>query len=103
MNLPSKLNNSYVYSTVGKNNSLKFKTVNGKDEIRHQYFEIIDTIIKEMNSRFNENIDVLTAVDTCDPISSNFMDIEKLKYLVNIYGQDKMCNMKTITSQSILV
>jgi len=56
-----------------------------------------------MNSRFNENIDVLTAVDTCDPISSNFMDIEKLKYLVNIYGQDKMCNMKTITSQSILV
>ncbi|KAF0725460.1 zinc finger MYM-type protein 1-like, partial [Aphis craccivora] len=75
MNLPSKLNNSYVYSTIGKNNSLKFKT----------------------------NIDILTAVDACDPNSSNFMDIEKLKYLVNIYGQDKMCNMETITSQSILV
>ncbi|KAF0741259.1 zinc finger MYM-type protein 1-like [Aphis craccivora] len=103
MNLPSKLNNSYVYSTVGKNNSLKFKTVNEKDEIRHQYFEIIDTIIGEMNSRFDENIDILTAVDACDPNSSNFMDIEKLKYLVNIYGQDKMCNMETIASRSILV
>lgn len=103
MNLPSKLNNSYVYSTVGKNNSLKFKTVNEKDEIRHQYFKIIDTIITEMNSRFDENIDILTAVNACDPNSSNFMDIEKLKYLVNIYGQDNMCNMETIASQSILV
>lgn len=103
MNLPSKLNNSYVYSTVGKNNSLKFKTVNEKDEIRHQYFKIIDTIIREMNSRFDENIDILTAVDACDPNSSNFMDIEKLKYLVNIYGQDNMCYMETIASQSILV
>jgi len=31
------------------------------------------------------------------------MDIEKLKYLVNIYGRDNMCNIETITSQSILV
>ncbi|KAL4142746.1 hypothetical protein QTP88_005156 [Uroleucon formosanum] len=103
MNLSSKLNNSFVYSTVGKSNSLKLKTDNEKDETRRQYFEIIDTIIQEMNYRFDENIDILTAVDACDPNSSNFMDIEKLKYLVNIYGKDNMCNIETIASQSILV
>jgi len=56
-----------------------------------------------MNYRFDENIDILTAVDACDPNSSNFMDIEKLKYLVNIYGRDNMRNIETISSQSILV
>jgi len=38
-------------------------------------------IIQEINYRFDENIDILTAVDACDLNSSNFMDIEKLKYL----------------------
>ncbi|KAL4119183.1 hypothetical protein QTP88_012028 [Uroleucon formosanum] len=79
MNLSSKLNNSFVYSTVGKNNSLKLKTDNEKYETQCQYFEIIDTIIQEINYRFDENIDILTAVDACDP------------------------NSKTIASQSILV
>ncbi|KAL4113258.1 hypothetical protein QTP88_016917 [Uroleucon formosanum] len=79
------------------------QTVNEKDEIRRQYFEIIDTIIQEINYTFDENKEKLISVDACDPNSSNFVDIEKLKYLVNIYIRDNMCNIEAIASQSILV
>lgn len=102
INLSSKLNDSCVYSTVGQSNVLKCNTENEKYEIRRQYFEIIDTIIQEMVHRFDENKDLLTAVDACDPNSSNFMDVEKLYYLANIKGEDKSTK-QNIASQSVLV
>jgi len=42
---------------------------------RQQYFEIIDTIFSELANRFEKNNDFLTAIDACDPNSTNFMDV----------------------------
>ncbi|KAL4135427.1 hypothetical protein QTP88_007036 [Uroleucon formosanum] len=73
-----------------------------KKEIEDKFNKLCNESVIDAQE-FDENIDILTAVDACDPNYSNFMDFEKLKYLVNIYGRDNMCNIETIASQSILV
>lgn len=55
-----------------------------------------------MKHRFNENIDILEAVDACNPNSKNFMNVEKLYCISNINKEDQFA-METIGSQSALV
>ena len=51
------------------------------------YFPILDAIISELRNRFdNKNPDVMRAIQCCNPSSSQFLEIECLLPLIELYS-----------------
>lgn len=70
--------------------------------LRQQYFEIIDQILSELANRFEKNNDCFTTIDACDPNSTNFIDVTRLHYLGELYGENST-TIEQIISQAKLV
>lgn len=104
LNIPLKFIDSYVLVNINhrKNETLVKSTNNTHNALRQQYFEIIDQILSELANRFEKNNDFLTAIDACDPNSTNFMDVTKLHYLGELYGENST-TIEQIISQAKLV
>lgn len=60
----SRLNNSIVMETLGEDSR--------EVGLKPVYFEIIDSIISEINKRFHENSDILMALSELNEINTNF-------------------------------
>jgi UDP-glucose 4-epimerase len=53
------------------------------------YFTVVDNILSEMNKRFNDNIDFLTAISVFNPTSNNFLNDNFVLKFTNYYDDDK--------------
>lgn len=106
LNIPLKFSDSHVLVNINhRKNETQVKSTNNthnNDALRQQYFEIIDQILSELANRFEKNNDFLTAIDACDPNSTNFMDVTKLHYLGELYGENST-TIEQIISQAKLV
>ena len=51
------------------------------------YYPILDSILSEIKKRFdNKNVDLMKAVQSCSPLSSEFLEMDRLMPLVESYG-----------------
>ena len=51
------------------------------------YIPILDAIISELHSRFDDkNLDLMTAIKCCNPSSLQFLDFEHLQPLADLYS-----------------
>ena len=54
------------------------------------YFPVLDAFLSEMSRRFDDkNIDIMRAIQACDPLSKNFLSLSALLPLVEAYDLDK--------------
>ena len=52
------------------------------------YIPILDAIISELHSRFDDkNLDLMTAIQCCNPSSLQFLDFEHLQPLADLYSR----------------
>lgn len=81
--LPNRLQKSVLHDTIGHR-----ETLSCKDSIKiNIYYPAFDHILSEMESRFsNSNLDLMRAVDACNPSSCNFLDSSLLIKLGSLYG-----------------
>lgn len=80
-NVPSKLTDYFVTSSIGQNQMDNISEHEIK--MRSQYFEIIDNIVMEMNRRFKQT-ELIEAVEACNPSSKMFLDFDTLIKLPGI-------------------
>lgn len=73
---PSRLDNFVVMTTIGER-----ETENDTLRLKQIYFEIIDKTIREINSRFTENNEILMALVAANEIDKHDFDSVALKPL----------------------
>ena len=53
------------------------------------YYEVIDRLIGELEARFGESREVLSAVAACSPKANDFLNYESLHPLIHQYSLDE--------------
>jgi hypothetical protein len=53
------------------------------------YFTVVDNILNEVNKRFNDNFDFLTAISVFNPTLNNFLNNNFVLKFMNYYDDDK--------------
>lgn len=81
--LPSHLSDSIVEAPTGVNTTItEYRTL--------VYYATIDTLLDEMNRRFNElNLTLLQSLQALVPHSDTFLDLASLCPFLSHYGVDK--------------
>ena len=75
-----------ILETAGSRQSLSCSD----DYKTSMYFPILDSFLSEMSRRFDDkNIDIMRAVQACNPLSLNFLSLPALLPLVEAYDLDK--------------
>lgn len=82
-NINSALSDYVIISTIG----LKCNKTTTQN-LRVLYFTVIDNILGEMNKRFNNNSEFLSAISVFNPISTNFLNENFLLKCTKYYGFD---------------
>lgn len=83
----NRLNDSIVMETLGERHiEVEAQTGIEKEKLllKSQYFSVIDRVSSEMNSRFYENSDILTAITEVNNIGSDNFDRNALEPLSEI-------------------
>ncbi|XP_055304939.1 uncharacterized protein LOC129569799 [Sitodiplosis mosellana] len=83
----TRLNNSIVLETLGERHIEVDAQNNVEKEtllLKSQYFNVIDRVSSEMARRFDENTDILTAIDEVNNIGDDDFDRNALKPLSEI-------------------
>ena len=84
--LPKCYEDVVILETTGSRQSLSCSD-NYKTSI---YFPVLDSFLSEMSRRFDDkNIDIMRAVQACNPLSKNFLSLPALLPLVEAYDLDK--------------
>ena len=70
------------------------RTVTGTSDphilYRRKVYEVIDTMVGELQRRFSKNDELFSAVAACEPRSPVFMSTENIMKIANIYASVKV-------------
>ena len=84
--LPRRFRDCVILETTGSRDVLSCSN-NYKTKL---YFPIIDTFLSEISRRFDEkNINIMHAIQACNPLSKKFLVPNVILPLIEIYGLDK--------------
>lgn len=84
--LPRRFQDCVVLETTGSRDALSCSN-SYKTKL---YFPIIDTFLSEISRRFDEkNINIMHAIQACNPLAKNFLVPNVLLPLIEIYGLDQ--------------
>lgn len=80
---PSRLDDCIIMETTG-NRSM---TTSGEDYKVSLYFPVLDAMIQEFRSRFdNKNLEIMKSIQSCHPESPHFLEVNHLMTLVKLYN-----------------
>ena len=87
--LPKRFNSSVVFESVGCRSDNVSKT----DFRQNIYFQVLDCVIDELETRFSSNSNsAMIEVRCLNPADSSFLDLDKLSSFAQLYS----CNIEDI-------
>ena len=57
------------------------------DEMKQEYFKTFDRLLAKFDTRFTDNLPVLSTLEALDLSSTKYMDTELLKLFASLYGE----------------
>ena len=84
--LPKRFEDCVIFETIGSRQSLSCSD----DYKTTIYYPVLDAFLSEMSRRFDEkNVDIMRAIQACNPLSKIFLSSTALLPLVEAYELDK--------------